>query len=171
MTVKIVIKLAKETVRVNVDDLFYIDNTDLTTEYSKQAAYYARYTTLAARANLDAKKSTVHREREYAELDEHYREELRENGIKVTEPMIKEAIRNDEDYAEAVDAEVDAKHKHAILKSICEALKMRADMLISMGAHMRQEMSMTGMSIKDKRFQDGMIGLKDTMRMIKARRS
>lgn len=165
---KTTIKLTKETVRVDIDDLFHIDDTDLTTEYSRQAAYYARYAVLTARAELEANKAKVRREQEYAELDGYYREDLREYGVKVTESKIKEAIRKDGSYAETIDAEINAKHRHTILKSICDALKMRADMLVSMGAHMRQEMSMTGISIKDKKLQSSMAGLKGAMRRLKA---
>jgi hypothetical protein len=54
----------------------------------------------------------------------------------------------DEGYAEVLEKYAFAVYRKNTLKTIMDALKMRADMMISMGAHLRSEYDQTGMNMK-----------------------
>jgi len=141
-----VVMPGKEKKIIDLDELFDIDETNLTKEYAKQASTYAYHGTLyniADRAvmEMDAKKEST-----YAELDLAYRDELKDE--KTTEGRIRSMVLTDEGYAEVLEKYAFAVYRKNTLKTIMDALKMRADMMISMGAHLRSEYDQTGMNMK-----------------------
>ena len=69
----------------------------------------------------------------------------------------------DADYQKASDEQRDSAHNVAVLKAVVNALKMRADMLISMGAHLRQEYDMTGMTIREQSMDKQLENVKKAM--------
>ena len=153
---------------IDIDKLLGIDNTDLITEYSRQAATYAFYASMVAEANHEVAKAKTNKEEAYAEISITVRMEFEKDEIKATEPRIKAETTIDGDYADAVNAFNEAKHNADTLSAITKALEMRADMLISMGAHMRHEMGMTGMNIK---YDSTVDKLKEKLRRDQQKRS
>lgn len=122
-----------------------IDSNNLTQEFSAQASTYAYYALQLAEADYKAGIATSNREQTYANLDKVYRDAFMAAGKKVTETQLTSAVTDDEDYQAAKAAELEAKHKVRVLKAVVDALQMRADMLISLGAQTRSEMGMVGM--------------------------
>jgi hypothetical protein len=139
-----------EKVIINLDELLEIHEENLISEYAKQASFYAYYGTLYNRADrsvmeLDAKKESL-----YAEIELDYREEYKDE--KTTEGKIKSLVLTDESYAKQLTKYNYAIYRKGIMRTLMDALKMRADMLVSMGAHLRAEYEQTGMNMKRDKF-------------------
>lgn len=146
------------------EGLFNIDETDLTREYSRQASIYASIAVAAADAEREAALADLRVDQSYAEGDTYYRDELTAEGKKFTEATIKSMVMTDAEYIDACNALVDAKHRHRILRAAVDAAAQRADMLISMGAHLRAELSMTNMTLNEKRYNDNVEQMKANLR-------
>jgi hypothetical protein len=84
-----------------------------------------------------------------AELDQRMRAKIAARGEKTTESGIAAMVETHDDYVAAVDAEINARYQHQLLKSISSAMDMRSSMLISLGAHLRSEMDQTQMHISE----------------------
>jgi len=144
-TIEIVMP-GKEKILVDLDKLFDIDETNLTKEYAKQASTYAYYGSLYNIADKSVMEMDAKKDSTYAELDLAYRDELKDD--KPTEGRIKSMVLTDEGYSEVLDKYSNAVHRRNTLRTLMDALKMRADMMISMGAHLRYEYDQTGMNIR-----------------------
>jgi len=136
-----------DKIDIDTDKLFDIDETNLTKEYAKQASLYAYYGTLYNEADRALMKSDAYKDSLYAELDLEYRKELQDE--KATEGRIKSMVISDADYEKSVTQVTYCTYRKGVLKTIMDALKMRADMLVSMGAHLRAEYDQTGMVIRN----------------------
>ena len=148
---KSVLKLYIAEKVINVDiRMFEINETNLSQELARQAAQYAWLATLAVEAESDMVRKAAMREREYANIDLDFRDEMRASGEKCTEGMIRAVVTTDEDYMAAVEAENAAKYQYQLLKMLVRAMEQRANMLISLGAYLRHEESMTGMKIRER---------------------
>jgi hypothetical protein len=137
---------------INIDDIFQIDEANIIEAYSKQSALYARFAVMHAEADAVVGKTQAARDEEYAAADDHYRHDMDRNGEKYTEAKVKAFIELDENYRKAVDDYIQADYICRKVKAIVRALEMRAEMLVSMGAHLRHEMNMTDMNIRDARY-------------------
>lgn len=133
--------------QINVRDLLTIDETNLSNEYARQASLYGWVVVLVAEAELEASLAKQSRELSYAEAYEYWRKELEKIHGKVTEAMVSAAVTADGDYIAAKTFESKKESEHRLLRGIADALKMRADMLISLGAHLRAEQDMTNMRV------------------------
>ena len=155
-------KQGSKTVKFDIPEIFAVDEANLTSDFASQAAMFAFFSTKLADAERDKAQVEMKLEMIYAQADDAYRAEMDMNNRKYTEAVIKSLIIRDEEYGIAKQAEIDSKYIVDLLKAIVNSLKMRADMLISLGAHMRQEMDMTGMSIK--RLDSAVDGIKHKIR-------
>lgn len=126
-----------------------INQEDLSTEFSKQPSSYARYAVQLAQAERLFGKAAAVREQMYAILDKEYRLAAQLDNKKPTEPQLKALIEMDEDFVAVLEDELNAKYNYKVLKAIVDSWYMRADMLVSLGAHTRHEMDMVGMHIND----------------------
>lgn len=138
-------------VDIDLNKYVPIDPDRLIQEYATQPAAYAYLATLCAQVEaeyLDAKRIT---ERAYAEADSNVRGLLASQGTKYTESGVKALIEQSESYRVAVDNETQARAQMLLLKAVVTAMEQRAQMLISLGAHLRMEADMTGMSVKSVR--------------------
>jgi hypothetical protein len=138
--------------KFDLADIFYIDENTLTEEYSRQAATHAYFTTALAAAEHRAAKLSMRLEQSYADADEYWRKEYDDMGKKYTEAVIKSLVIRDEEYGEIKVNYQDTQYEVDLLKAIVNSMRIRADMLVSLGAHIRQEYEMTGMSIRDREF-------------------
>jgi len=122
-----------------------------------QAGLYAYFAVQMAYAEYSHAKAIAAKEQEYAAADEAYRDELAKEfavaGKKLTEAVVKAAVIQDEDYQNVLSEEDVAKLNYRLLRTICNALEMRATMLQSVGAHLRHELDMDGMNIRDRHYQ------------------
>lgn len=143
--------------------LFLIDENNLSKEYMEQAASYAFFSVLIADAERNVSKRDLLKDQEYAAADEAYRKILVEKGEKFTEAVVKSQINLDEDYQNAVNAYEDAKYELNILKALVKAYEQKANMLQSLGNHLRSEYSMMGMHVEEKEISNKVKGMKDVI--------
>jgi hypothetical protein len=132
---------------IKPDDLLPIDDSDLNGEFTRQASLYAYVATLAARAEAYWLESKRDIERTHAETDKEVRRDLMMCDEKVTEGKVKAEIEVRRGYRDAQMQELDDREQYLILKALTNAMQMRGDMLVSLGAHLRHEANMTGMQI------------------------
>lgn len=155
--VKVIVRKGDKTVvkLVKLGDLFSIDETNLAEEMARQAGLYAYFAVQMAHAESTLARATVAKDEEYAYADESARIDLAENlpNTRITEAMVKSQVLLDEEYRVYVAREIDAKRNYKLLQAICKALEMRATMLQSLGAHLRHEMDMTGMNVRERQYR------------------
>ena len=146
-----------------------INKTDLSESYMDQPAKFAWYAVLAAqaRAQADALKNKIEQKEDYirkilrGKLDAEVRKQLELDGEKVTEGKVENGINCHPKYAEALeelhelrDKYVEVNENASILETAKEALNQRKDMLISLGAQMRADMSNIELSMKKQEMVD-----------------
>ena len=142
--------VGKKIQTINLADILEIYEIELTTHFAEQASIFGHFSVQLAEADRLSGIVKLSAEQQYAEADAYYRNEHNDAEEKYTESSIRAEISLDEDYIASLVAQRDAIHNVAVLKAIVNALKMKADMLISMGAHLRQEYDMTGMTIREQ---------------------
>lgn len=151
------------TTTYNLSDLLNIDSSNLSQEYATQAARYGFFATELAKLDRRVKQLELERDAEYANADLEYRKQLTIQGTKYTETTIRSMVLTDDGYCKAEESLRDSIQERDSIKALVKALEMRAEMLISLGAMMRQEYQMTGMTIKDE-VQDNISKLKEQAR-------
>ena len=147
---------------IDIGNLFDINEDNLTKEFATQASLYAYFATLQAEAERLQAKAEMKKDQEYAKSDEYWRAYLDKREKKYTEAVIKSNVIRDEDYDKANNALINITYDLNVIKAIVRALQMRAEMLISLGAHLRQEYSMTGMSV-NKAFDEATRAVKEKL--------
>lgn len=160
----ITLNIDGDKLEIDIDDLFRINEDDLTSEFAKQASLYARFGVLAAKAEWGSSKSSAAKDQEYALADLHYRDSMEEEGKKYTEGLIRSLVLSDEVYSIAIEADNQANYAYRVMRAISSALEQRANMLISLGAFVRQEMSQTDMNIRHKKYDDAIEETKKRLR-------
>lgn len=133
-------------------DLLGIDASNLSQEYSQQAALYGYIGTLCAQAEADYNNAKTNKEVAYAEVEMKVRIAARKQSsdmpeIKTTEGLVKSMVVTDDVYMDAALLEIQALAIWKKLRSLTDALKQRGEMLISLGATLRQEFDMTSMTL------------------------
>lgn len=154
--------LDDQVINIDLNKYVPIDPNNLIHEFATQPAAYAYLATLSAQIEAeysDAKRST---ERVYAETDSLVRSTIAARNEKLTEAGVKAMIEQSDNYRAAVDNETYTRSQYLVLRAIVAAMEQRAQMLISLGAHMRMEADMTGMSVKS--LKDTLDGLKKPVR-------
>ena len=146
MDAKLEVTILGDTVEIL--SMLEINEDNLSAEYTRQAALFAWVAAEAAAAERDHANAAVNKDTTYAELDFKCREWASNNGQKTTEAEIKAMIQADDSYIAAVSTLNDAEYVMNIMKALVQAMRIRADMLVSLGANMRQEMGMTGMTMQ-----------------------
>jgi hypothetical protein len=124
-----------------------INTQDLSSEFTHQAAMYAHWSRLQAQAEAMVNTLANEKDLEYAAADSEYRQQLISRGEKFTEKVIEGLVLRDDDYQQVVEAWLKAKELYQTLRGVTYAFSMRADMLVSLGAHLRAEATMAGMHI------------------------
>jgi len=142
------LELGEEDIILDLDSIVPLSD-DLTTEFSEQPALYAYVAMLAARAESTWLASKRLLDEEHARTDKEVRRDLMMDGDKVTEGRVNAEIKMRKGYLEAVDDELWFRQQYLIMRAIERSLDMRAQMLISLGAHLRAEAQQTGMLIRD----------------------
>lgn len=139
-------KQGDKLIKFDIPEVFALDEANLSNDMMSQAALYAFFAAKLAEAEKELAKVEFTLDMEYAKADEDFRLDLDTNNRKYTEAVIKSLITRDESYQKVKNKQIEAQYVVDLLKAIVKALQMRAEMLISLGANMRQEMGMTGMS-------------------------
>lgn len=150
--------------KVQLSEVLEIYEDDLTRHFAEQASIFGYFAIQLAEADRLLSKVKTEADQAYAEADAYYRKQYNELEQKYTETVIRGDVLLDEDYNKVLDRQRLLERNVAILKAIVNALKMKAEMLISMGAHMRQEYDMTGMSIRQQRMDNAVDEVKATLK-------
>ena len=100
-------------------------------------AYWCTRASDAHRAYLEAK---IELDRISAATFLTCRERLLSSGEKATEKMIDSTVTSDEAYLAARQAYLEAEVERERTRGVCEAIRAKRDMLISLGANHRAEM-------------------------------
>lgn len=142
----------EEPEEVTLDlDVFIPINDNLSEEFSRQPSLYAYLAMLAAQTEALYQAAKTETERVKARADKNVREEALEDNEKITEPAVAKRIILKDSVQEAEEDEANYRFQHLMMKAIVTAMEQRAQMLISLGAHLRAEADQTGMLIKDTR--------------------
>ncbi len=125
-------------VRMVVD----IDETDLIGEYASVSHHMARWGERYAVAQEAYLKAKLGRERSEARLRLGLREdwEADPKNKRCTEAQLDALVKGHDHYAAAKVCEIEAEAKALSVRSVLNAIKAKADMLISLGAAQRAEM-------------------------------
>lgn len=134
---------------VDLDALLDINEQDLSTEYSRQASRYASFATRLAMLDHNVSRARAALEQERAVADTFWRDDMKNKGVKYTETVIASIVAVDDTVMKAEANYHSAVQQRDYVRAIVRALEMRAEMLISLGATLRQEASMTGMRINE----------------------
>lgn len=120
------------------EDLF-VNDSDLNEEFIKQAGSFAWYAVLCAEAESYRDKLKFELEVLEADLDKQVREEIELRGDKVTEKVVNSEVLRKQEYKDAKEELLEANRRLGIMKAIKEGMVQKKDMLISLGANMRNE--------------------------------
>jgi len=156
--------------RITIQDVFGINEEDLSGEFQVHPAHHAYFNYQLALAERELAATEDAKELVYAECDEYYREELIDEGVKITESQVKSRIIRDFSYGKALKKERDAQYKVSVLKKFVRSLEQKTSLLITAGNHAREEMKMTGMSIREKEQQDIVSEVKTNLRTLTMKR-
>lgn len=146
-------KIANEIIIIEGESYTFAElvgiGADLNYEFKSQAGRFAYISALSAKAEALYNESKTNTEITYSDLELDYRKTLLEEGVKVTEGAIRAYVQTDERYVAVVAAENSALYNWKLLKSMEIALRERGQMLISLGANMRQEQGMIDLHINE----------------------
>lgn len=145
---KIVVFLQDEEIEVNLDEIVPIGN-DTSKEFVAQSSLYAYIAMLAARAEAEYIFAKKERDKSYALTYKEARKDLEMSGEKITEARVTAEVTVRKGYVEAIAFELDCREQFLILQAVERSMAMRADMLVSLGAHQRKEWAQTGMHVKN----------------------
>lgn len=151
---EVLVKTRTSENQVNLAEDLAIDYVNINEAFCEQPAKFAWWATVAsqAKALVDAKKAELERAEDYlkktlvGELDSEVRMTLEMNGEKVTETKVTNGIYIHPKYKESQEKYytlkgelLELQQKMAILDIARESMNQRKDMLISLGAQLRQE--------------------------------
>ena len=157
------VKTRTSTTQMNLTDDLKIDAVDINQAFCDQPSIYAYWATVAAQAKAlyDRKKLSVDKKDDYikktlvGELDSEVRMELEMNGEKVTETKVTNGIYGHPRYKEEIselyelkEELLDLQAQVTTLEIAKDAMNQRKDMLISLGAQLRQEGGNVDLTLK-----------------------
>lgn len=115
------------------------NETNISTAMMKQASLFAHYATLAHQAQFQADRADQQVDLVEAKLYQQYRDSFAAAGEKPTEAMIRASITKDDRYQKALLRKSEAKAIADMVKAAADSFRHRRDMLIQVGADLRQE--------------------------------
>lgn len=120
-------------------DLAFNENT-INEAFMSQASLYVHYATVAHQLmhQYDAEKAQL--EILESKIDDEIRTEAAESKSKITEAALGKQIKLDARYDAKQKRVLDAKMKANLAKDVLESFKQRRDMLVQMGADLREGM-------------------------------
>ena len=125
---------------MNIRECVSIDQANLQEECQRIAADYAYWSEKCAKAQQTYLLRKMERQRMWAQTKIELRETLTMQGERVTEARLDTEIEVNDEYCAAKEMEVISEVEYVKLKGYLEAIKTKREMLISLGAHLRQEM-------------------------------
>lgn len=125
--------------RETSNEVTRIDPLLIRSEYVRLPGDYAYWNGQYADAIEASLKAELRRKTTEARLSIHFRSNLGSEGAKVTEGIIKERVESSEEWTNVKLEEIEAIAKREKLRGTVEALRTKREMLVSLGAHIRQE--------------------------------
>jgi hypothetical protein len=119
-------------------DLAFSEN-NLDDAFMSQPGFFAHYSGVSHRAARRHDQLSQQEKLVYAKIDNEVRQKAFEDGEKVTEPVVKNRILLDSRHRKITERMLDAKAVAGMTKDACESFKQRRDMLIQVGANVREE--------------------------------
>jgi len=147
---EIVIRFGNEVYRGNYLEDLRINEATINDMLAAQPSLFVFWAKMCAlqRAILEKKKMEL--DRYEAQLDSYIRAEKERRGEKVTEKIVENAIKRDSRRDDLANQLLAEKLKYDQLVAIKEAFSQRASMLMSIGANLREELSETQLSVREK---------------------
>lgn len=133
---------------VYLQDCVTIDDTDLAAEFTRLAADLAWWNMRLAEAERDHYVAKVAVKQAEASATLAAPERLAERGVKATVATIEATVQRMPSVQDAHVEAADRLHDLKRIKGVAEAISTKRDMLISLGAQLRREMS-TGSTYDD----------------------
>lgn len=134
-------KIGDQSYESDLDSDLRIDKFNLSEEFEKHAGRFAWYSACYELAvDFEARLKTE-LERAYAKIDAQVRAQLESHNIKATEKKIEGMVLTNNVYVQLVDQYNEAKLQTGLLKAARDAMMMKKDCLISLGANVRAELS------------------------------
>ena len=119
-----------------------VDHTQLSAEYMRLPADYAFWNEKYAAVYATYQKRKSYTEQTKSRRKMELREVLISTGDRVSEARLDSEVAHDDEYVSARLLEIEAEAKVKYLYGVLDVLRTKRDMLISLGAHQRAEMSM-----------------------------
>jgi hypothetical protein len=138
---------------IDLENVFHVEEADLSKEFMQQASMYAYFATAQADAEYNANMAELNKDQEEAAADSEFRAQLDMTGKKYTEAVIRGLVVRDEAVSKSVRNLNSARYQQKLLKAICSALEMRAQMLQSLGSHLRHEYEQTGLNTRENQLR------------------
>lgn len=163
------IDLGDEPYHQDLEGDLAIDSEDINQSFIDQPGKFAWWAVLAAKARskADRLKAAADKQDDFirktltGQLDTKVRQQLEMDGEKITESKVTSAIVQHPDYIEAVatynkmqDDFINANEDARILEAARDAMNQRKDMLISLGAMLRMDMSNVELNMKKQQVAD-----------------
>lgn len=136
-----------DKVSIDADAMLAINDTNLSREFSEQSARYAYIAVMTAEAEARWLAAKRNQEEVRASTDKEVRRDLANE--RVTEGKVTAELEMRRGVRDAAEYELSCREQFSIMKALTAAMDMRANMLISMGAHARMEADQAGMHIND----------------------
>lgn len=125
----------------SLDEDLFVDRFNLSQEFEKHASRFAWYSTCYELAIDYENRVKTELERAYANLDSTFRKQMEQLGLKFTEKKIEGLVLTHATYIQLQDALNEAKLQTGLLKAAKDAMIMKKDCLISLGANQRAELA------------------------------
>lgn len=145
---------------IDLENVFHVEEADLSREFMQQASMYAYFAVAQVDAEYNANTVELDKDQEEARADAEFRTQLEITGKKYTEAVVRGLIVVDESVSEKAQKLNDARYQQKLLKAICSALEMRAQMLQSLGSHLRHEYEQTGLTTKESQLHTAIDNVK-----------
>lgn len=135
-----------------IGEMLLIEQESINEAFTTQASRLAYLGMLLAKAEVTYEAAKADAATLYADLDLEVRTEMEVRKVndpkfKSTESMIAAEIKQFEEYRQAVGTELQALHDYKVMRGVVNAMRQRGEMLISLGAQLRQEYDVTGLSL------------------------
>ena len=123
-------------------DCTNIEPLALQEEFVRVPADMAHWNGKYADAFEDYEQSKLHTRRLESLIQIEVRDRLARDGGKTTEKAVESAVAGDPRLQAAEDEQLRTEVQLVRLKGVCEAVRCKREMIVSLGAHVRSEMQM-----------------------------
>lgn len=145
-------KIGEDLFEPDYQEELKISKETLNKNLVEQPGFFAWYAVLAELAEQEYGAAKLELELTEAKVDERVREAAFKKNEKITEPMVRNRMRLDDEYVAAVVKRNEWKKNVGICKAVKEAFAHRKDMLVTFSSNWRLEHDLSIM-IKKKEYE------------------